>query len=200
VTAPADAAPLPLQLAGLGELKALLEAKNWAALGRTLDMPSLWAFDRPLPVAESMRLLAELFAGAQELKLLVTAVRRREMRGGEHRSSFACCLMWGEAGSWTEHEVELELHLGSRALAGGGWHVSYLGVTPAARQTAVAADHAETSSRRPAAAGPSRERLLVYVPVLPGVAGGAALAAGAASAPGCGSQAASMPSPPRIGR
>jgi hypothetical protein len=120
---------LRLRLPSLVGLKSCLEAKDWPELARTLDLPSVWAFDRPLPVAAAVSLLGELFAGAEDLKLLVTAVRHWETRDDEIRASFVSCLMWGEAGTWAEHEFEFDLHLGSRTRADGEWRVSYLGLT-----------------------------------------------------------------------
>jgi len=132
----ADPALQRLRLPSLVGLKSCLEAKDWTALARALDLPSVWVFDRPLAVAAAVDLLGEIFAGAEDLKLLVTAVRHWETRGDEIRASFVSCLMWGEAGTWAEHEFEFDLHLGSLARADGGWRVSYLGLTAAAPEPA----------------------------------------------------------------
>lgn len=132
MTEPMVAGVARLRLPSLLELKSFLEAKDWAALMEALELDSVWAFDRPLPVAAAVGLLAEVLAEARDVKLLVTGVRRWESRENEVRASFVSCLMWGEAATWTEHEHDFDLHLGVRSPETGGWRVSYLGVTAAA--------------------------------------------------------------------
>jgi len=125
--ASADAMPPFLRLGALGRLRRLFQAKRWSELAEAMGAGPIWAFDRPLPPAECVRLLAEVFGPAEDLSLLVTGNRPRASGGGEIRSTFQCCVLWGEAGSWEERELEFDLHLGSRADGAGAWCVSYLG-------------------------------------------------------------------------
>jgi hypothetical protein len=131
VTSQADAGDGPelLRLTALGPLKALFQAKRWSELEAVVGDVPVWAFDRPLPPRECRRFLAELFDPAVDLHVLVTAHRARGNQGGEVRSSFRCCVVWGEAGSWEEHEMELDLHLGSKPDGAGMFRVCYLGVS-----------------------------------------------------------------------
>jgi len=122
-----DATPPFLRLAALGRLRSLFQAKRWSELEEAMGAGPVWAFDRPLSPAECVRHLAAVFGPAEDLQLLVMGNRPRASEGDEVRNSFHCCLLWGEAGSWEEHELELDLHLGSRPDGEGGWRVSYLG-------------------------------------------------------------------------
>lgn len=122
--------PELLRLAALGPLKAMFQAKRWRELEVALGDRPVWAFDRPLPPAECVRLLAKRFELAEDLHVLVMGNRSRGGgRDGEMRNSYHCCVLWGEVGSWQEHEMEVDLHLGAKADGAGAWRVSYLGLS-----------------------------------------------------------------------
>jgi hypothetical protein len=127
--------------------KELLEAKRWTELGELLTLREVWAFDRALPVAEALRRLAAILDAAEDIHLWVERVLAAETAAASGHLSLACCLMWGEAASFADHERELDLHLGFRRGGDGAWSIDYLGVT-ASRPAAAAAAAAGTAPAR----------------------------------------------------
>jgi hypothetical protein len=133
--------------------KQLLEARRWPELAGRLGMREVWAFDRALPVGEALDRLAAILGAAEDIHLWVERVLAAETAEAAGHLSLACCLMWGEAGSFADHERELELHLGFQRDGDGAWSIDYLGVT-ASRAGAAAAPTAAAVARP----GPAGER------------------------------------------
>lgn len=118
------------------QVKTRIEQKRWAELEDLLPFPDVWIFDRSMPVREGIGHLKTMFDDAVDLHLWVERLLKLESADGAGHFSINCCLMWGEQGNYKDHEVELDLHFGYRRAAsgdagdGGGWSISYFGVTP----------------------------------------------------------------------
>lgn len=110
-------------------LKRAVEQRRWDELAWRIESAEVWAFDRPLPTAEALGHVAAILDGTEDLFLDADRVLKAEIDGDRAHLSLACCLMWGEAGSWREHEYELDLHAGFRR-RGETWAIAYLGATP----------------------------------------------------------------------
>lgn len=111
-------------------LKKLIEARRWAEVEALLALDQVWAFDRPLPLAEAVAALAAVLGDAVDIHLWVEKILKAQAADGAGHLTLNCCLMWGEAGNFKDHELELDLHLGFAQGAGGSWAFRYLGVTP----------------------------------------------------------------------
>jgi hypothetical protein len=124
--------PLLQRLGPIAAIKTALERQEWVELERLLRPGWLWAFDHPVTAAEAVAALRHLLCRAEDVKLLPTALRRRDRHGLESRISATCCLMWGEP-SWTEREALFDLHFGYAAGTQGPT-LTYLAVTRATTQ------------------------------------------------------------------
>jgi hypothetical protein len=111
--------------------KRLFEAKRWAELGEHVRVSELWTFDRPMPMAEALGHLETIFRNAIDMHLWVERILKAEATESAGHLSLNCCLMWGEEGTFKEHEFEMDLHFGFRHVATeAAWEITYLGVTP----------------------------------------------------------------------
>jgi len=144
----------PDDLQALGEIKRLLEAGRWADLRALLDLPTVWAWDRPLTGSEFHAALADILGSAVDVQLLVLAALRRVRERGETRASYTCCLLWAYPGSWEDHDVEFDIHLG---YSGGGarpFEVRYLGITAPTPEVIPFPDAAAGAASAGASQGP----------------------------------------------
>jgi hypothetical protein len=121
--------PLPLRLGPLENFRGLLERSLWQELEQQLP-EHLWIFDRPYTPAQFRNALEELLGTAIDIKLLVLTMLKQQETGEMLQAGYTCCLLWGERGSWNDHELEFDLHLGYKVSA-GDWKLSYLGILPA---------------------------------------------------------------------
>jgi hypothetical protein len=111
--------------------KQLFETRRWAELGEHVRVAELWTFDRPMPMAEALGHLETIFRNAIDIHLWVERILKAETTESAGHLSLNCCLMWGEEGTFKEHEFEMDLHFGFRpAATEAAWEISYLGVTP----------------------------------------------------------------------
>jgi hypothetical protein len=116
-------------LSAVHELGRVLASRSWGELQSLIAGAALWAFDRPLTGDELLDTAQRLLAGAVDVKLLLLHVWKREvwksevrkLESGEERShlTLAAVLLWGEQGSWREHELPFDLHVELRAENGG---------------------------------------------------------------------------------
>ena len=157
----------PGNLEALGAIESCLEAGRWAELRSLIDLPAVWAWDRPLSGAEFHDAVAEVLEPAVDVQLLVLAALRRERAQGVTRTSYTCCLLWAYPGSWEDHELEFDIHLGYTGGGSGPFVLRYLGITAptpevipfpdvgAVRADPIAPAGAPARTRRRAAPGPA---------------------------------------------
>jgi len=119
----------PGMLPTMAKLRSRFRRRDWNGIEALLDCDRVWTFDRPITVDEFATTLDELFRDAVDLDLLISGMRFEGASGDNRRDSFRCCVMWGETGSWKEHEFEFDLHVGSKLNSEGEWRVSHLGLT-----------------------------------------------------------------------
>jgi hypothetical protein len=112
------------------ELKLLIANKRWEDLRARLEGVPLWIYDRPLTSDALVDGLSALLDSSADPNIDVVAEVKRKREGDRWASTLTCCLVWGEHDSWTEHELEFDLHLGTEK-SNGCWRLRYLGVTPA---------------------------------------------------------------------
>jgi hypothetical protein len=125
------------RLRGLAQaFKLLFEARRWAELGEHVRVPWLWTFDRPMTTAEALGHLETIFRNAIDMHLWIERILKAETGETDGHLSLNCCLMWGEEGTFKDHEFEMDLHFGFRRTGApenaehDGWEITYLGVSP----------------------------------------------------------------------
>jgi hypothetical protein len=159
-------------------LRKHIEARRWSEVASLLALDQVWAFDRPLPLAEGVAALAAVLGDAVDIHLWVEKILKAQAADGAGHLTLNCCLMWGERGNFKDHEVELDLHLGFGRDAAGRWAFRYLGVTAGTPERVPFPQERREAGQDVAAAG--RGAAAAGRAAAPGTAAGALALAGAA--------------------
>ncbi len=104
-------------------LAALFEAKDWQGLQAQLRKVALSCDGSPVVVTQAAAALRERFHQAADLEILPMGMQPGPAEGA---AIYRCCVMWGEADSWMEHDLELDVELTWRDAASGSRQLSEL--------------------------------------------------------------------------
>jgi hypothetical protein len=162
------------QIRSLGlRCKELFESRRWQELAEELGSIPIWAFTRPMAVAEARKWVAQRYSESKDFELQVNAVLEQETLENEVRVSWNCSVLFS-GDSWEENEDCFDLHLGFHRKAESNIHgisigLDYLGFTrPEPEQVPFPDDDEQAAGRLIIATGeatPPPGHVKAYLPV-----------------------------------